>query len=41
MWRVAPGFNQRFVGTLSGDGDTIDGRWERSAAGADWHSTSR
>jgi hypothetical protein len=35
-WRDAPGFNQRFVGMLSRDGDTIDGRWEMSENGADW-----
>ena len=33
-----PGFNQRFIGELSADGDTIDGRWERGlgAAGDEW-----
>ena len=33
-----PGFNQRFIGKLSEDGDTIDGRWERGlgAAGDEW-----
>jgi hypothetical protein len=25
-----PGFNQRFIGDLSSDGRTIDGRWERA-----------
>ncbi|HUP53926.1 MAG TPA: hypothetical protein VM408_00340 [Methylomirabilota bacterium] len=24
-----PGFNQRFIGEISADGNTIDGRWER------------
>ena len=24
-----PGFDQRFIGTISADGNTIDGRWER------------
>src|SRR4026209_981857 len=24
-----PGFNQRFIGEISADGRTIDGRWER------------
>jgi hypothetical protein len=24
-----PGFNQRFVGVFSADGNTVDGRWER------------
>ncbi|MDZ5446616.1 hypothetical protein U2F26_28485 [Micromonospora sp. 4G57] len=39
VWRIrrdAPGFHQRFTGTLSADGDTIDGRWEKSADGVDW-----
>src|SRR4051794_38567887 len=36
IWRDAPGFHQRFTGTLSADGDTIDGQWERSADGVDW-----
>jgi hypothetical protein len=33
-----PGFNQRFMGEISGDGQTIDGRWERGmgAAGDQW-----
>ncbi|WP_049571128.1 hypothetical protein [Nonomuraea sp. SBT364] len=34
MWRDAPGFNQRFTGTLSGD--RIDARWELSKDGAVW-----
>ncbi|MGC5021999.1 hypothetical protein [Micromonospora sp. DT47] len=36
MWRAAPGFHQRFVGTLSADGATVDGRWERSTDGHEW-----
>jgi hypothetical protein len=33
-----PGFNQRFVGELAADGQTIDGRWERGLgdAGDEW-----
>ena len=33
-----PGFNQRFIGELSADRQTIDGRWERGmgAAGDEW-----
>lgn len=33
-----PGFNQRFIGELSADGTTIDGRWERGmgATGDEW-----
>lgn len=42
MWRApgedwngphGPGFNQRFVGELSPDGNTIEGRWERGIGG--------
>jgi hypothetical protein len=29
-------FSQRYVGQLSPDGDTIDGRWESAEDGADW-----
>ena len=29
-------FAQRYVGTLSADGRTIDGRWESSPDGQDW-----
>jgi hypothetical protein len=33
-----PGFNQRFIGEISGDGKTIEGRWERGMgdAGDQW-----
>ena len=33
-----PGFNQRFIGEISADGKTIDGRWERGMgdAGDKW-----
>jgi hypothetical protein len=33
-----PGFNQRFIGEISTDGNTIDGRWERGMgdAGDQW-----
>ena len=33
-----PGFNQRFIGEMSADGRTIDGRWGRGLgdAGDDW-----
>jgi hypothetical protein len=35
-----PGFNQRFVGEISADGNTIEGRWERGvgAAGDRWET---
>jgi hypothetical protein len=29
-----PGFNQRFIGAISADGKTIDGRWERGTGAA-------
>ena len=33
-----PGFNQRFIGQISADGDRIEGRWERGLgdAGDQW-----
>ena len=33
-----PGFNQRFIGQISDDGGTIEGRWERGTgdAGDQW-----
>ncbi|WP_371781567.1 hypothetical protein [Streptosporangium subroseum] len=37
MWREAPGFNQRFTGTLSADGRIVDARWEMSADGVTWN----
>ncbi|WP_327586605.1 hypothetical protein OHA25_06040 [Nonomuraea sp. NBC_00507] len=36
IWRDAPGFNQRFIGTLSPDGATIEARWEQSKDGVNW-----
>ncbi|RVX46203.1 hypothetical protein EDD27_9057 [Nonomuraea polychroma] len=36
IWRDAPGFNQRFIGTLSPDGDTVEARWEMSKDGVTW-----
>jgi hypothetical protein len=36
IWREAPGFWQRFTGTLSDDGATIRGAWERSDVGSVW-----
>jgi hypothetical protein len=36
MWREAPGFHQRFTGTVSGDGRTITGGWDASADGVTW-----
>ena len=33
-----PGFNQRFIGEISADGNTIEGQWERGVgeAGDEW-----
>ena len=36
MWREAPGFSQRFIGTFSDDGRTIRSRWEKSGDGSNW-----
>ncbi len=36
MWREAPGFWQRFTGTISADGQTIQSAWEKSTDGAHW-----
>lgn len=36
LWRDTPGFPQRFTGTLSDDGNTITGSWERSSDGTNW-----
>jgi hypothetical protein len=36
QWREAPGFHQRFTGTISEDGNTITGYWEGSPDGSTW-----
>ncbi len=36
LWRNAPGFSQRFTGTIAEDGDTIQGVWELSEDDATW-----
>lgn len=36
LWRDAPGFSQRFTGEISGDGNTIKSRWEKSVDGSTW-----
>jgi ketosteroid isomerase-like protein len=36
VWREHPGFDQRYTGTLSADGATISGAWERRTDGATW-----
>ena len=37
MWRNEPGFSQRFTGTFSEDGDTIEGLWELSLDDTTWN----
>jgi hypothetical protein len=36
QWREAPGFHQRFTGTITGDGTAIDAVWENSPDGETW-----
>jgi hypothetical protein len=36
MWRNSPKFSQRFEGILSGDGNSITARWEKSTDGETW-----
>jgi hypothetical protein len=36
LWRDAPGFWQRYAGTLDSDGTTIAGAWELSKDGVSW-----
>ena len=36
QWREAPGFSQRFMGTISADGRTIKAHWEKSGDGSTW-----
>jgi hypothetical protein len=36
LWREDPDFFQRFEGKISGDGNSIAGRWEIGADGAEW-----
>ncbi|WP_141579733.1 hypothetical protein [Actinomadura sp. WMMA1423] len=36
MWREAPGFDQRFTGTISADGRTIQAFWEKSLDNETW-----
>jgi hypothetical protein len=38
LWREGDPFAQRFVGTISDDGRTIDGRWELAEVGDDWRT---
>ena len=36
LWREGAPFAQRFTGTFSEDGNTIDARWEIREAGGEW-----
>jgi hypothetical protein len=36
MWRNAPGFSQRFTGTIADEGNTIIGKWELSRDDSSW-----
>jgi hypothetical protein len=36
VWRDAPGFFQRFIGSFADEGRTINGRWESSPDGSAW-----
>jgi hypothetical protein len=36
IWRDAPGFSQRFTGTLADGGDTIAGLWQLSRDDSTW-----
>jgi hypothetical protein len=36
IWRTSPNFSQRFEGSISKDGHTITGRWEKSSDGVKW-----
>ena|SRR5947207_2915190 len=36
LWRMHPGFSQRFTGTFDDSGNTISGSWELSKDGLTW-----
>lgn len=36
VWRQSPGFSQRFLGEVSGDGKTVIAHWEKSTDGTSW-----
>ena len=38
LWRDGPPFAQRFTGTFSEDGRTINGRWEIAEDGTTWRT---
>ena len=41
MWRNAPGFSQRFLGTFVGDGNAIEGLWMLSREDTTWDDDLR
>lgn len=36
LWRIVPGFSQRFMGTITDNGNTILGSWEKSVDNSHW-----
>ena len=38
LWRDGEPFSQRFTATISGDGNTIEGRWEAAKDGKSWET---
>ncbi len=38
LWRAGQPFPQRFAATISADGDTIAGRWEKAPDGRTWET---
>src|SRR5699024_6359876 len=36
LWRDAPGFAQRFIGTFDDGGNTINAYWEKCLDGVNW-----
>ena len=36
MWRHVPGFSQKFNGSISNDGNTIEGLWKLSRGDSTW-----
>ena len=41
VWRLAPGFSQRFTGTIADGGHTIDGLWQMNQDGDNWNDDLR
>jgi hypothetical protein len=38
LWREGEPFPQRFAATISDDGNTIIGRWEKAPDGRNWET---